>query len=500
MTRRRPAPDQAERDRFVGARGVNVVGAAGAGTGKTTLLVERLVRLVAPEDDGEALPLGRVAAITFTRRAAGELKLRIRQALLRERARADLTAPRRGRLAEALNALDTAWVGTIHSFADRLLRLRPVEARLSPSYEVVDDGAGLAAETFAVFLQAVEAGTLAQELAGSGVPQADLRAAQAAFLDALRAGIRPERWEHAHGEIPGLDRLVERLVVTRDVPPVVAPAGKPDLSRFRDLVDEYVRLAKASSGHGRGTKYLGATKDRLERVRDGDDPVMILKQILRSRPLDLQKGRDFPGDDAGWALHKALLGDDGKKALRGGSLYQDLLDPFARWMVRRLVAARPAVLAMYERVKARHRAVDQIDLLLRLRDLLRDRLDVRAGYQGLLDHVMVDEFQDTDPLQAEIVLYLCERGATARDWREVVLAPGKLTIVGDPKQSIYLFRRADIGVYDEVRRIVERGPNVVATLTANFRCQPGLIEWLNGRFDDLLGKLPADGRAFDPAA
>ncbi|HEY6001868.1 MAG TPA: UvrD-helicase domain-containing protein, partial [Anaeromyxobacter sp.] len=220
MKARPPAPDQDQRDAAVRARGVNVIADAGAGTGKTTLLVERLVRLLAPEDGGPALPLGRVAAITFTRKAAGELRLGIREALLAELARADLAEERRGRLADALGALDTAYVGTIHSFADRLLRLRPVEARLSPSYRIVDDGAELVAETFAVLLQAVEAGTLADELAGRIGPE-EARAAQAAFVDALRAGIRAERRVHAYGEFPGLDSLVEALVRTRDVRPVV---------------------------------------------------------------------------------------------------------------------------------------------------------------------------------------------------------------------------------------------------------------------------------------
>jgi ATP-dependent helicase/nuclease subunit A len=153
---------------------------------------------------------------------------------------------------------------------------------------------------------------------------------------------------------------------------------------------------------------------------------------------------------------------------------------------------------MYEKVKARHRAVDQVDLLLRLRNLLRDDLAVRAEYQKLFDHVMVDEFQDTDPLQAEIVLYLCEKEAVAGDWREVALVPGKLTIVGDPKQSIYRFRRADIAVYAAVREIVERGPHLAAKLRANFRCEPALVEWLNGRFDDVLGIQEEGKPAFDP--
>ena len=84
-------------------------------------------------------------------------------------------------------------------------------------------------------------------------------------------------------------------------------------------------------------------------------------------------------------------------------------------------------------MKARHRAVDQVDLLLMLRDLLATNLEVRAEMQGLFDHVFVDEFQDTDPLQAEIILYLCEEKPVAKRWQDVVLAPGRLTLVGDPE-------------------------------------------------------------------
>ncbi len=87
----------------------------------------------------------------------------------------------------------------------------------------------------------------------------------------------------------------------------------------------------------------------------------------------------------------------------------------------------------------------------------------------------MDEFQDTDPLQAEIVLFLCEAGPGAAAWDEVGLAPGKLTLVGDPKQSIYRFRRADIAVYESVRAIVADGPHLLVPLTANFRSEPALL-------------------------
>ena len=142
-----PAPDQAERDAAVRERARNVLIDAGAGTGKTAILVDRLVEMVAPTAGNAAVSIARIAAITFTRKAAGELRLRIRERLLEELARRDPTPARDGQLREAVGGLDTAHVGTIHSFADRLLRLRPVEADLSPTYEIAEDTDALVAET-----------------------------------------------------------------------------------------------------------------------------------------------------------------------------------------------------------------------------------------------------------------------------------------------------------------------------------------------------------------
>src|SRR5712691_8061122 len=125
--------DQAQRDAAIGERARNVLIDAGAGTGKTTLLADRLVEMVAPERSNSVpISIERIAAITFTRKAAGELKLRVRERLLSGLARCDPPSARANLLRKALSGLDTAHISTIHSFCDRLLRLRPVDARLSP--------------------------------------------------------------------------------------------------------------------------------------------------------------------------------------------------------------------------------------------------------------------------------------------------------------------------------------------------------------------------------
>ena len=203
----KPPPDQDQRDAAIAERNRNVLIDAGAGTGKTSILVDRLVEMVAPTDKAPAIALSRIAAITFTRKAAGELRLRIRERLFRELSKVQPATERDGQLREAIAELDTAYVGTIHSFADRLLRLRPVEARLSPSYEIVEDDEVLVREAFNILLHAVQNGTLSAELAGTdAVDRGD--EATRIVLDALNVGIRAETREGEWRDDYGLDALV----------------------------------------------------------------------------------------------------------------------------------------------------------------------------------------------------------------------------------------------------------------------------------------------------
>jgi len=497
MTDRAPAPDEPQRQRARAARGVNVLVDAGAGTGKTTLLVDRLVEMIAPSDDAApALRLERIAAVTFTRKAAGELRLRIRERLLAGLA-GGVPPVRQARLVAALGAVDTAFVGTIHAFCDRLLRRHPVEARVSPSFEIVEDIGELAREAFEVLLQASEAGRLVDELAGSGVDPALAAEAGECIRTALAAGVRAETREGQWRERRGLDALFRGFIEHRDVPPRTATPGPLDAPRFHRAVSDFLELARRSSGDGKGSRWMRRAVGRLEPLVHERDPVVLYRRVdelLRYTPArnGLQMKRDFPEDPDGWQAWKAWRGDGSEPGLRAR-----ITGPLHRFLATRLVRAFPAVIAVYEKVKARRRSLDQLDLLLRLRDLLRTNREVRREMQGLLDHVFVDEFQDTDPLQAEILLFLCEATPVAGDWRDVELAPGKLTLVGDPKQSIYRFRRADIAVYEAVREIAMRGPHLVASLTANFRAQPALVAHLNDRFDEILGKADG-GPEFDP--
>jgi ATP-dependent helicase/nuclease subunit A len=127
------------------------------------------------------------------------------------------------------------------------------------------------------------------------------------------------------------------------------------------------------------------------------------------------------------------------------------------------------------------------DLLLLARDLLREHEDVRAFFQKRFRLVLLDEFQDTDPLQVEIAFYLCEDGAQTENWRECRLVPGKLCLVADPKQSIYRFRRADIETYLHVKGLIENEKEgEILEITRNFRSVPAVTGWVNGLFPGLM--------------
>ena len=491
-------PDQDQRDAAIAERNRNVLIDAGAGTGKTSILVDRLVEMVAPTHKAPAIALSRIAAITFTRKAAGELRLRIRERLLRELSKVQPATERDGQLREAIAELDTAYVGTIHSFADRLLRLRPVEAGLSPSYEIVEDNEVLVREAFNILLHAVQNGTLSAELAGTdAVDRGD--EATRIVLDALNVGLRAETREGEWRDDYGLDALVGGFIQFRDVPPPDLPPPAFDLASFQKAADEFVALAKEVAKGSLGADWIVQTATVLKKLRTAQDPMKIVRetrrQLARVPRNPVTKKHTFSGQDDAWQVWRAYSGPIKD---RPRSLRDDLCAPLHRWLATRLVRLFPVIKALYEKVKTRRRQLDQLDLLVKLRDLLVHNKSARAEYQRRFDHIFVDEFQDTDPLQAEIVLNLSEREPRADKWEDVILADGKLTLVGDPKQSIYRFRRADIAMYERVRRVVAKQNHLPVRLSANFRSLPLLIDWFNDRFARILGRS-LDGNPFEPA-
>ena len=140
----------------------------------------------------------------------------------------------------------------------------------------------------------------------------------------------------------------------------------------------------------------------------------------------------------------------------------------------------------FEQLKERAGYLDFLDLLLRARNLVRDNRDVRVDLQRRFTHIFVDEFQDTDPLQAEILMLLGSDDPDQRDWRQARPVPGKLFIVGDPKRSIYRFRRADVALYQAVKRQVTASGGALVDLNVSFRAVPEIQSAVNAAFAPVM--------------
>jgi ATP-dependent exoDNAse (exonuclease V) beta subunit len=288
-----------------------------------------------------------------------------------------------------------------------------------------------------------------------------------------------------------------------DVDPVVAPPPEPDLTEGRDALSRAVQglrgfcdvaCTDAADGGLGGSLDLCEACERVlsDAPADVDE---LMARVYAIRIKETQRGlggrKDnwsdaHGGKDALWERYRAAA--DGLLSLR---------DEYATYVERLAVAAADRFARWADQKQSELGLLDFSDLLGRLRDLLHKDIEARRLLQRRFRYLLVDEFQDTDPLQAEIVFYLCEREPLAEDWRDVILTPGKLFVVGDPKQSIYRFRRADIAMYDEVKDLVDGQPDGAGRVLAieqNFRTTPPLVTWVN----DVIGDVFVEEKGRQP--
>jgi ATP-dependent helicase/nuclease subunit A len=454
--------DQRVRDRIRDDLDTTLVIEAAAGTGKTTELVNRIVAVIA-SGRGE---LAKIVAVTFTEKAAGELKLRIRAEIERARQNSAGAPAVRGRLDDALRQLEEARIGTIHSFCADLLRERPVEARVDPMFEVAPDE--IAAQMFeAAFDRWFE-----QALANPG--------------EGMRRLLRRREGFNNEGPRVIARRAAWELVEWRDFDAPWAPVEFDRDRRIDELVREIIEFGKLSHD-AEPDDYLGRSLDeiarpvleatRLESVRGRDYDGLEAVLLTLARSNRYWDWRGF-GRSLGAVTYEEVLRRRAELRARLESFRQDAGANLAPLLRRELWP----VVGYYEDLKRRAGRVDFLDLLLMARNLVRDNAAVRAELQQRFSHVFIDEFQDTDPLQAEILLLLAADDPAQSNWLEVRPVPGKLFIVGDPKQSIYRFRRADVALYQGVkRRLVERGAEL-EYLTVSFRATPELQRMVNAAF------------------
>lgn len=458
---------------------------AAAGTGKTTELVKRIVRLI---ETGRAA-IEQIVAVTFSEKAAGELKLRLREELERARVGATPGSPGAQHLEHAVERFEEAHVSTIHGFCADLLRERPVEACIDPSFQVLTEGqaARLFDEAFADWIQA----------ALDDPPEG------------LRRSLRREsarrfgQDEDEGGPIERLKRAGYELLDWRDHPTRwMRPTRFDRQSQIDHLLDAIALFTELSQAPVNRSDLLFKKTHEIRRVHadvqqirargmtDYDGWEARLCTLARIAN-ELRDGRSTSGN---YSRTVPRLTVTQARDLLVDALadFRDRADADLAALVH--VELQDAILR-YEERKIRAGVVDFLDLLIRARDLVRDRADVRCDFQQRFRYLLVDEFQDTDPLQAELLLLLAADdsdpagGAPGLQYLGAALQggpdrvrPGALFLVGDPKQSIYRFRRADVGVYHSIcERLIAAGARRVR-LRTSFRSVPAIQRAVNAAF------------------
>jgi ATP-dependent helicase/nuclease subunit A len=459
---------------------LNMLVEAGAGSGKTHSLASRMAAGIV----SGRYQVDDLAAVTFTRKAAAELRGRFQLAL--ERGLPASAGDERARIERALAGLERLFAGTIHSFCAHLLRERPVEAGVAPGFTELD---ALQDET-------------------------SRRRAWRDYLAQLREQQSPELDELQQARISArdLDHAFQQVCTFDEVDFPVGTATKPDLEGARAAVDGFRRQLNRL----------------MPKTPDPDAKCKALEKALQFGRLlrAARKGRDADLVEAlrcwehrpeitmkWWAGQR-----NDQLAIRErlehliDEFQADTVHPFlATWRHYVYRTAMTVLIGARDHARDRRRrtlTLNYGDLLAAAASLLRRNRPVRAAMQRKYRWLLVDEFQDTDPIQAEVMLLLAadESDGSGVDASGVVADPfalrlraGALFVVGDPKQSIYRFRRADIDVYYRVAQSIERGGGKVVPLTTSFRARPALCRWNNHVFTRLLpGAATAHQAGFAP--
>ncbi len=475
---------------------------AGAGSGKTAVMAGRIAAMLA-----EGVAPRSIAAVTFTELAASELLSRVREFVadlsactipteLRAALPDGLSQTHRDNLAAASAEIDEITCSTIHGFCQRLIKPYPAEADMDPGAGVMDRN-----QADLTFLEIVD-GWLRERLSGG------------------QDGILAELVLHSPGETVALiHKIAENM---RRRPTLTAPPVSPlggHLTAFRQATADF---ANFMDGMAAAEPETVTIVDRLVEmataVANGPDPATPagLVRVLTARPhagLCTKTGTFASyrkkGKWAATAKQAGLSKADGDRLNDAAETHYTaccdawvaLAQAVAGHALAALIDEARPILQRYRDHKRASAQLDFDDLIFAARDLLRDHDDVRRALGQRFAHVLVDEFQDTDPLQTEIFWRLCGEPINGDDdWTRFQIRPGALFLVGDPKQAIYRFRGADVGAYVQARDALRaQDPGSLLSISTNFRSCASILTFVNERFEAVLS---ADGQpgftALDP--
>ncbi|MBN1571711.1 MAG: UvrD-helicase domain-containing protein [Deltaproteobacteria bacterium] len=435
----------------------NMVVTAGAGTGKTTCLVEKVITLI-----GEAyIPVEKILAITFTKAAAAEMVERLRVEI-GKRAKTEM-----GEVWKiALNDLERAQISTIHSLCARILRENPIEAGIDPDFKEEE-------ETINILLTEEIWDAWAKENLWGG-----------------------------HEYDDDLVTLIKRFGTEG-----IKAIGM-ELSKRPDRIDDYLRYRVDGEAERKEfQKLLAKIRDELSGsdIEAKEEDLLYQKcikttEILAKNSLEEMAdslngvdSRRVVGREENWASADTFTSVK-EMFYQPGGVIDTLkeLKPFLKQLEDDKIAETAVrVMSGFVRFIREERigrgVLTFFDLIYEAKRLLQKNLEVRRRYQREFDYILVDEFQDTDPIQGDIILFLAEDGAKAERPEDVKVGGDRLFIVGDPKQSIFRFREAEIGVFYDVADKIKISGGEKQELANSYRSQKHLVEFHNALFSSYIG-------------
>ena len=464
---------------------------AGAGSGKTTMLVNRMVAMVEA-----CMPIEKICAITFTKAAANEFYERF-QKTLSERANPDyeykaeghpgeLPAPTeesRARCLEALNNIDLCFMGTIDSFCYMVLTEHPSEANIPSNATLLqeNDLRALYKQEYVKICQGAYGKEMAELAKNFRCLHSD---PEETFLKVITLLMNNRNVHFNYTEVTSLDidksfkhdreDLIRILGVIAKHPESIYTGNKESAATV-DVISDVANMVRRTWSHNFVSVYsslnsilkLNLNKTSKEDLGFGDEDIFA------------------PGRNA----IKLTLDSEHGVYTRLSKLQYDVTMTFA-------VKCVPIIAAAI-REKG---ALSFFDCLYFLRDMLKKDAD---GEGKLIDYIynrhsyfLIDEFQDTNPMQAEVFFYLCAKNPK-RDWTKCVPKPGSMFIVGDPKQSIYRFRGADVRAFKNVKDLFTGDVGEVLELSKNFRSTTKMCQYYNQQFGRMLSTETEDQSKFE---
>ncbi|TAJ81841.1 exodeoxyribonuclease V subunit beta [Reyranella sp.] len=479
-------PDDEARERALTDLDSTLLVEASAGTGKTSLLAGRVAMLLAAGRRPST-----IAAITFTERAAAELRERVDKfaRLLVDRKvpkdlelafrRLPLSDEQVRTLGDARTHLGELTASTIHSFCLSILQSYAVEARIDPGAVVMDgDQADLA---FASIFDS----WLSQRLGPTARPN------------------DPIVVMAAHDPVQSVKTLKALAKFRRSRPearPLPPPRYADAIHDFIEAVGEYRRWINRVPAPNQAVSDVEAIEELANALAPATSVDLDFGQLwplvhpegaaLRPRKRELKRynGRLKLWSSAAGKIEGRLLSAAGQDHYdRCAKLFSYALGAIADALLASFFGETDELVAAFEQFKRNAAVLDFDDILIRTRHLLRTDARVRAEVAQRYKHILIDEYQDTDPLQSEVLFLISGDPGPSESWDSRRIRPGALFMVGDPKQAIYRFRGADLKSYLRARSAIRsQAPSNVIQVAANFRSGKSILAHVDRIFAERL--------------